>query len=63
LRRKVRLHREVDGLALRETWSAASTGAYVFTDINPAYTYYVVSFDYVQNYRAVVADNLTPDIV
>lgn len=62
LRRRVRLHREVDGLALRETWSDAATGNYTFPDLNPAYTYYVVAFDYAQNYRAVIADNLTPEV-
>ena len=62
LRRRVRLHREVDGLALRETWSDAATGNYTFPDLNPTYTYYVVAFDYAQNYRAVIADNLTPEV-
>ena len=63
LRRKVRLHRDVDGLMLRETWSDAMTGAYVFTDINPAYTYTVIAYDYARNYRAVGADNLTPEVL
>lgn len=62
LHRKVRLHREVDGLLVRETWSNATTGAYVFTDINPAYTYTVIAYDYARNYRAVGADNLTPEV-
>lgn len=62
LHRKVRLYREVDGLLVRETWSNATTGAYVFTDINPAYTYTVIAYDYARNYRAVIADNLTPEV-
>lgn len=62
LRRKVRLHRDVDGLMVRETWSHATTGAYTFTDINPAYTYHAIAFDYARNYRAVIADNLTPEV-
>ena len=62
LRRRVRLHRDVDGMMVRETWSDAVTGAYTFTDINPAYTYHAIAFDYARNYRAVVADNLTPEV-
>ena len=62
LRRRVRLHRDVDGVMVRETWSHATTGAYTFTDINPAYTYHAIAFDYARNYRAVIADNLTPEV-
>ena len=62
LRRRVRLHRDVDGLMVRETWSDAVTGAYTFTGINPAYTYHAIAFDYARNYRAVIADNLTPEV-
>lgn len=62
LRRRVRLHRDVDGLMVRETWSDATTGAYTFTDINPAYKYTAIAYDYAHNYRAVVADNLTPEV-
>lgn len=62
LRRRVRLHRDVDGMMVRETWSHAATGAYTFTDISPAYTYHAIAFDYARNYRAVVADNLTPEV-
>lgn len=62
LRRRVRLHRDVDGMMVRETWSHATTGAYTFTDINPAYTYHTIAFDYARNYRAVIADNLTPEV-
>ena len=62
LRRRVRLHRDVDGMMVRETWSDAVTGAYTFTDINPAYTYHAIAFDYARNYRAVIADNLTPEV-
>lgn len=60
-RRRVRLYREIDGTLLRETWSDAKTGAYSFDwlDINARYT--VIAYDYEHNYRAVVADNLTPE--
>lgn len=62
LRRKVRLHRDVDGLMVRETWSDASTGAYTFTDINPAYTYTAIAYDYARNHRAEAADGLVPEV-
>ena len=62
LRRRVRLHRDVDGLCVRETWSDAATGAYAFTDINPAYRYTAIAYDYEHNHRAVAADNLTPEV-
>lgn len=63
LRRRVRIHREVDGMMLRATWSDATTGAYLFTDINPAIKYTVISYDHEHNYRAVVADNITPEVL
>lgn len=62
LRRRVRLHRDVDGLCVRETWSDAVTGAYEFTGINPAYRYTAIAYDYAHNHRAVAADNLTPEV-
>ena len=62
MRRRVRLHRDVDGLCVRETWSDAATGAYEFTDINPAYRYTAIAYDYAHNHRAVAADNLTPEV-
>lgn len=61
LDRKVRLHREPDGRPIRETWSDAATGAYTFDYIRGDATYYVTAFDYQHNYRAVIADNLTPE--
>ena len=63
LHRRVRLHRDVDGMMLRETWSDATTGAYLFTDVRPDIAYTVISYDHERNYRAVVADNITPVVV
>ena len=63
LRRRVRLHRDVDGLCVRETWSDATTGAYEFADINPACRYTAIAYDYAHNHRAVAADNLTPEVL
>lgn len=59
--RRVRLFREIDGLCLAETWSNAATGEYEFLGFDPAYRYTVLTYDYQQNFRAVVADNLTPE--
>lgn len=61
--RRVRLHRDVDGLMIREQWSNPVTGAYSFDNINTAYKYTVVTYDYEHNFRAVIADNLTPDLM
>lgn len=63
LRRRVRLVREIDGLQIRETWSDASTGAYEFLQIDERHKYSVISYDYAANYRAVIADGLTPEIM
>lgn len=58
--RKVWLFREPDMRAIATTWSDATTGAYEFCYIAGDCKYTVVSFDYTQNYRAVIADNLSP---
>lgn len=63
LRRRVRLFRDIDGLMIRETWSDAATGAYSFQCIDERYTYSVVSYDHLGNYRAVIADHLTPELM
>lgn len=63
LKRKVRLYREPDGLLIRTTWSDPVTGAYIFNGIPLTATYTVVSFDHTGAYRAVCADNLTPEPV
>ena len=61
LRRRVRLHRDVDGMMVRETWSHATTGAYTFTDINPAYTYTVIAYPVTgENLPALVHHGVIP---
>ena len=62
LRRRVRLIREIDGRVIRETWSDAATGEYLFTGVSEHETYTVISYDHEHNYRAVVADNITPEV-
>lgn len=61
LARKVRLFDEFAGRFVRETWSEASTGNYVFANIDPTRRYTVIAYDYLHNYRAVVADNIIPE--
>lgn len=63
LRRRVRLHREIDGRLIRETWSDAVTGNYSFENIRGDARYTIISFDYTNNYRAVIADNVAPEIM
>lgn len=63
VRRKVRLIRESDGLVLRELWSHPVTGAYDFRYVDETQIFTVISYDYLHNYRAVVADNITPEIM
>ena len=63
LKRKVRLVRERDGLIVRETWSDANTGQYEFRYIDELQTWAVIAYDYEQNFRAVIADGITPEII
>ncbi|MFZ6655671.1 LamG domain-containing protein [Undibacterium sp. TJN19] len=59
---QVRLIREPDGLLVRETRSDPLTGGYEFRNINATYKYTVVSYFTGRDKRAVIADNLTPEI-
>jgi hypothetical protein len=61
LARKTFLFREPDGLLVATTWSSATDGSYVFSGIDATKKYTVVAYDHLHNYRAVIADNLTPD--
>lgn len=63
VKRRVRLHREIDGLLVSETWSDATTGAYQFDDLNLALGYTVLSYDHTAAYRAVIADRVVPEAV
>lgn len=63
LRRLVRLHREPDGMFVKATWSDPVTGAYVFNGVRPDCKYTVTSYDYSGAYRAVIADNITPELL
>ncbi|MBL0143862.1 MAG: hypothetical protein IPP91_17600 [Betaproteobacteria bacterium] len=57
--RRVWLHVLASGIPICETWSAPD-GAYAFDRLDVTQRYFVVAFDHNGNYRAVIADNLTP---
>lgn len=59
--RRVRLYRDRDGALVGEQWSDPVTGAYAFTGLDPTQRYTSLAIDHTQNFRAVVADNLTPE--
>lgn len=63
IRRKVWLMRDRDGVVIRETWSDAVTGAYSFDFVDERERYSVLTFDHERNFRAVIADNLKPDLI
>lgn len=63
VRRQVILLREPGAFAIRETWSDLVTGAYEFSGINRRYKYTVLAYDNTHSYRAVLADNVTPDLM
>ena len=58
VRRRVQLIEERSGRVIREVWSDAATGVYVFSEIRPQVKYTVVSYDHTGLFRAVIADNL-----
>lgn len=60
--RRVLLISENTNFLVAETWSDA-TGNYRFEFIDPAQRYTVVSYDHEHVYRAVIADNLTPELM
>lgn len=63
LRRKVWLLDERSGLVIRETWSDSVTGNYEFRGIKQGVPYTVLAYDHAHNYRAVIADNLVPEVL
>ncbi len=65
LRRRVQLYNQSSGRLIRETWSDAATGEYSFDSIRggDGTTYFVVAFDHTGHHRAVIADNLVPELM
>ena len=63
VQRKVRLIDEFTGLMVREVFSDPVTGAYEFLYVGQDHKYTVVSYDWANNFRAVLADNITAEYV
>lgn len=61
--RLVRLYREPTGLLVQSVWSDPLTGAYHFAGVSMRYRYTVISFDHTGAYRAVIADNITAELM
>lgn len=62
LRRRVCLFEQVSKRFIRETWSQQD-GTYEFTQIKVGPEYCVIAFDHEHNFRAVIADGITPEII
>jgi hypothetical protein len=58
----VQLISENTRVLVAETWSDTG-GNYRFELLDPAQRYTVVSYDHKQMYRAVIADNLRPEMM
>jgi hypothetical protein len=56
LRRRVRLHRSVDGYLARETWSKTD-GSYEFSEISTRYEWDVIAWDHELQEFSAVANN------
>lgn len=63
VQRRVRLIDEFTGLMVREAFSDPVTGAYEFLYVSQDHKYTVVSYDWANNFRAVLADNITAEFV
>lgn len=63
LHRRVLLLDERSKIVIREEWSDAVTGNYEFRGIKLGVPYTVLSYDHTHGYRAVVADNITPELL
>ena len=59
VQRRVRLHDQRSGLAIREVWSDPVTGAYSFRRIRDG-VYYIISFDHTGLYGGVIASDVIP---
>lgn len=61
--RRVWLMNQRDAVVIRETWSDQITGEYEFANIDETQTYSVISFDHTNNFRAVIADSVVPELM
>lgn len=58
--RRVRLHDQLTGRVVLETWSNAGTGAYAFERIR-AGTYYVTAFDHTVEFNGVIETDVVAE--
>lgn len=58
--RRVRLHEQVGGRVISETWSDAVTGAWSFDNIAPG-TYYITAFDHTTEHNGEIATDLVAE--
>lgn len=63
LRRHVYCMDMLTSTVVADMWSDATTGAYVFNDLDLTRRYTVFAYDYTGMYGAVIADNLTPELM
>ena len=63
VKREVRLIRDKDGACIRATWSDPATGAYEFRYVDETQRYTILTYDYTHDKRAVVADNIQPELM
>lgn len=63
LRRHVYCMDALTSTIVADLWSDATTGAYVFNDLDLTRRYTVFSYDHTNAYRAVIADNLQPELM
>lgn len=63
LRRRVYCMDALTGNIVGDMWSDAGTGAYVFNNLDLNRRYTVFSYDHTAAYRAVIADNLQPELM
>lgn len=59
--RRIRLHEQISGRFVRETWSEATTGAYRFTGLRVT-RYYIVGFDHTGTHSGVIETDVTPEV-
>ena len=57
--RRVRLHRKIDGMPVREVWSLPN-GSYSFKYI-AGQMYYVTAFDHMGQFNAAIKDSIAPE--
>ena len=60
--RRVQLYIQRDGAFVAQTWSDKTTGAYRFERLDAAETYFVIAFDHTGMHRAVIANDLMPEV-